>query len=593
MAIKHTTIKVAGQKLFAVADWNADHSPEQDPVFTAWDKDHADLSNVTANQHHAAATVNALPLTISGQEIKFNYDSNDFQLSGNNLQIKDAGVHHGGLTGLGDDDHTQYLLRQPAADQVINDSGGDFNLRIEGDTEQNLLFIDAGADRVGIGTAVPEERLTVQGSGTTRIMVTDGTTKTKLKAGAAGGYLATSNALPLFLQANDGTGLTLLVNLNVGIGTINPLEKLHVEKAGDVATTGIIRAIMPDLVTDGREVNIALGKSIASAMCALWGYRYDTTSGDEGMYLCMYGDSANSLVIKKGGNVGIGISVPTAGLHLHAGTAAANTAPLKIVAGVVLTNPEAGAIEYDGTHLCYTTTGLTRQIIAYSTSGTYKAIDDYINQHVLTTSVPTFANVTATDLITGRLVIANNFGGFTGSANLTETKTVYSTSTTYVNLDNYINQAVKTTSAVTFNKLTLSSQPKCHIYKSATQTIIDEELTLLSFNSEVYDIGTMHDSAGLNGRITIPAGQGGTYLISALADWDSGDNTRETYIYKNGITILKQASDPPGGSRSQHITTIEELAAGEYVETYVYYSGGDHSIRAGRETTSLIVVKLF
>jgi len=112
MPIKHPTIKAPGERLFALADWNVDHTgtaapeahgnaahtsnfitgaevpanetdpdwaawlagppnvsiftndsgyltawgPEADPVFTAWDKDHADLSNVTANQHHTKYT---------------------------------------------------------------------------------------------------------------------------------------------------------------------------------------------------------------------------------------------------------------------------------------------------------------------------------------------------------------------------------------------------------------------------------------------------------------------------------------------------------------------------------------------------------
>ena len=41
-------------------------------------------------------------------------------------------------------------------------------------------------------------------------------------------------------------------------------------------------------------------------------------------------------------------TLPTALLHLAAGTAAANTAPLKLTAGTNLTSAEAGAIEYDG-----------------------------------------------------------------------------------------------------------------------------------------------------------------------------------------------------------------------------------------------------
>ena len=49
-----------------------------------------------------------------------------------------------------------------------------------------------------------------------------------------------------------------------------------------------------------------------------------------------------------GGNVGIGTTSPTAKLHLSAGTAAANGAPLKLTTGTNLTTAEAGAVEYNG-----------------------------------------------------------------------------------------------------------------------------------------------------------------------------------------------------------------------------------------------------
>ena len=38
---------------------------------------------------------------------------------------------------------------------VFNEDGDDINFRVEGDTEANLLFVDAGNDLVGIGTSSP------------------------------------------------------------------------------------------------------------------------------------------------------------------------------------------------------------------------------------------------------------------------------------------------------------------------------------------------------------------------------------------------------------------------------------------------------
>jgi len=62
-----------------------------------------------SSPHHASATVYGAPLTISGQQIRFNYDSNDFGVSGDNIYIKDSGIDHGGLSGLSHNDHTQYV----------------------------------------------------------------------------------------------------------------------------------------------------------------------------------------------------------------------------------------------------------------------------------------------------------------------------------------------------------------------------------------------------------------------------------------------------------------------------------------------------
>lgn len=56
-------------------------------------------------------------------------------------------------------------------------------------------------------------------------------------------------------------------------------------------------------------------------------------------------------------------STPTALLMLAAGTATANTAPLKLTSGTNLTAAEAGAVEYDGTEL-YFTPGSTRHIVS-------------------------------------------------------------------------------------------------------------------------------------------------------------------------------------------------------------------------------------
>jgi len=54
----------------------------------------------------------------------------------------------------------------------------------------------------------------------------------------------------------------------------------------------------------------------------------------------------------------------TAKVHIAAGTASANTAPLKFTSGTNLTTAEAGAVEYNGTDLFYTNSTPTRRTVA-------------------------------------------------------------------------------------------------------------------------------------------------------------------------------------------------------------------------------------
>jgi hypothetical protein len=47
------------------------------------------------------------------------------------------------------------------SETVFNDGGADVDFRVEGDTDANLLFVDASADKVGIGTSSPNRLLSL------------------------------------------------------------------------------------------------------------------------------------------------------------------------------------------------------------------------------------------------------------------------------------------------------------------------------------------------------------------------------------------------------------------------------------------------
>ena len=73
--------------------------------------------------------------------------------------------------------------------------------------------------------------------------------------------------------------------------------------------------------------------------------------------------------ILPSGRIGFGTTSPTGVLHIKAGTASANTAPLKLTAGTNLTTPEAGAVEFDGTNY-FGTSSTTRYTFAKTLTNT-------------------------------------------------------------------------------------------------------------------------------------------------------------------------------------------------------------------------------
>lgn len=116
---------------------------------------------------------------------------------------------------------------------VINDSGRDKDVRIEGDTDANLVFTDASTDRVGIGTATPATKLNVFAA-SPQLRITQPTTGAFVQLVSYD--LGTGTRPAAIRVSNDGTGgssdvMSLLSNGNVGIGIATPATPLHINAA--------------------------------------------------------------------------------------------------------------------------------------------------------------------------------------------------------------------------------------------------------------------------------------------------------------------------------------------------------------------------
>ena len=97
------------------------------------------------------------------------------------------------------------------------------------------------------------------------------------------------------------------------------------------------------------------------------------------------------------GRIGANVGAPTATLHLAAGTATAQTAPLKFTSGINLTTAEAGTVEYDGTAMYATGTTASGRglilapMIARVNADRNKATNDTSLQAVFNGANDTFA----------------------------------------------------------------------------------------------------------------------------------------------------------------------------------------------------------
>ena len=212
---------------------------------------------------------------------------------------------------------------------VFNDAGADVDFRIEGDTDANLFYVNAGTNRVGIGTSGPNELLEVTGNCR---LSSGGATRTLHMGPASAGIEYNVNgttfiqgrtdAYPLAFKTQSADRMRIDSSGNVGIGTTSPGAKLKINgsSAYTVANSGQSVEGIDIQATAGGDGNfggaISLGSSGSgrSAIAAL----QDGADADRTGLVFITHDSntasANSeekMRIDSFGNIGIGTTSPT------------------------------------------------------------------------------------------------------------------------------------------------------------------------------------------------------------------------------------------------------------------------------------------
>jgi hypothetical protein len=154
---------------------------------------------------------------------------------------------------------------------VVNESGADVDFRVEGDTDSNLLFVDASADAVGIGTSSPASKLHIQANANA-ISVDDGLSVRNSNSGSSAGArialgndVGTAPGLQLASSTNTTFGanaLTVYQNLSAPVTFwTNNTERMRITSSGQF----LVGKTAAGTATTGAEM-LPGGQVIATAV---------------------------------------------------------------------------------------------------------------------------------------------------------------------------------------------------------------------------------------------------------------------------------------------------------------------------------------
>jgi hypothetical protein len=220
---------------------------------------------------------------------------------------------------------------------VLNESGGDNDTRIEGDTDANLVFVDASTDRVGFGTNAPLGKIGIVGSSTNTIIIprsSNGTTASPVETQLIGSTFTNGNyeagiyALNSFVtnsanwlafKTTDGgntTATRMILNQdgNLGLG-VTPSAWNSSAKAFQVGSrTSIYQDSANNAVFSFNNFQDATNnKYLTSSYASIYALLGD---GSHAWFIAPSGTAGNAITFTQAmtldasGNLGIGTTTP-------------------------------------------------------------------------------------------------------------------------------------------------------------------------------------------------------------------------------------------------------------------------------------------
>ena len=271
---------------------------------------------------------------------------------------------------------------------------------------------------VGIDAGNPTHKLEVNGN-----IGVDGKINHRLNSNLFLGFVNGLNQVQL--GANGSAQMTLTASGNLGLGTSAPSVPLQIvtntnANAGFRLETnsGAGSELFPQVVAkDSSNADLIFTYGVKGGAGG-FGTEGHTFVGSQTNH--PFGIRTNNqtrIGISSSGNVGIGTTAPTAHLQIAAGTL--SNAPLKFTSGTLLSSPQSGTIEYDGSQFYVTDGTNTRKSIATTqTQGSFdntNAISNSSGNITLspnssTGSVVVSATTASINSNTGALVVKGGVG---------------------------------------------------------------------------------------------------------------------------------------------------------------------------------------
>jgi len=293
----------------------------------------------------------------------------------------------------------------------------------------------------------------------------------------------------------------------------------HVDIDGTTAVTGnngtlfTKELVKGDRITIGTETRTvtAIGGDAALTVDTAFANTLEDTTPQRQAAQFITNDSSGDVnfIVQDNGNVGVGITAPTAFLQLKAGVDAAGSAPLKFTAGPLMTAEEVGAMEFDGDHIYITDDLGARHQLDQQSGTTYGATGTLLQLSGNDFSVKegTLTNGYLCTYVAGTGIVCNTSGSSVGHVGVTGASIGSTPNAVGMSFSGTDNQ-------------TLTLQPANETYGGVVSDTTQRFVGAKTFDTSLTSTGTLTANGTLDANGIVTLGDNGENVTIDSNVWD-------------------------------------------------------------------------